>query len=168
MAESPFKQTTLGSNAGSTPTTTLLSEGSSVELRMTQASRIMPLVALPGIFIAPIVVYFMVPAPLNIAIAILVLLLDIAAFGFLWFFMGASFVRADDDGVTISLMGSKRAVLWDDISGFELSDEVRSSHTKYQLKDKNGGMILEFSDFGNKIDGAKMREFITAKITARQ
>ena len=168
MAENPFEKTTLGTNTGSPPITTPLSEGSSVELRWSQASRVMPFVALPSILIAPVIVYFVVPSPLNIAIAILVLLFDIAAFGFLWFAMGASFVRADDDGITIALMGAKRTVTWDEISGLELSDQAESAHTKYQLKGKNGGTIMEFDDFGNKIDGAKMREFIATKLTTNQ
>jgi hypothetical protein len=163
MSGSTFGQ--MMSGTGSTPGVPVASAGSSIELRPLSRALI-PYVAVVSVPIMPVVVYFTMPPSLKIIAAALVLLAELGGFGYLWLALSTQFVRADETGITQSIMGKTSSVRWNEIHSFETSDFwiQGQMRTTFWLKNEKSRTIFDFSDFGNESESVKMREFIAAKL----
>jgi hypothetical protein len=168
MNESPFEKSTLqpqpplmSLSLGSTPAT-----GESVEARYPAVQRIVvPAATLFSAIVAPATVFFIVQPPLNIIIAAVLLMMELATTAFIWFLFSSAFVRADENGITKSQMGQTKTVRWEEIGGVEMQQTTasRPPRTEYVLKDLEGKTLLQFSDFGDRENGERLAEYIAQK-----
>lgn len=176
MPESPFEHTTLRQSAGPYAASGVpanseaISEasGESREVRYPAATRtLVPAATVLSGLVAPLIVYFALPAPLNLVLALVVGLMDLATAAFLWFLFNAAFVRADETGLTKSQLNQITSIGWEEIAGVEIEERAGTPQRTYALKNESGETVFTFGDFGNREDGEKLRHFIAARLEAR-
>ncbi len=161
MFKNPFGPTTI--NAGPTAATGMIGEG--VEVRYSPIARtLVPGVMLLSGIMVPVILYMVLPAPFNETMAAVTALIELLTAATLWAVFNLSFVRADEVGVTRSLMGKKLSVSWAQIAKMEVKESSKSPQSQFKLQDRGGKTLLEFSDLGNRADGAKLRRFIESKL----
>ena len=169
MPENPFEQSTLtGSPTGFNPS------GAGNFLRGVQvcyppAQRVLVpgVLALSGL-IMPVILFFVLQPPINLMAAGITAVAELGTAAFMYLLFNSAVVRADDTGVTRSQLGKAQSVRWEEIGGIEYSEVANSPQTKFILRDATGKVILEFSDFGNKKDGLKLRDFIKVRLENRR
>ena len=167
MFKNPFGPTTVKVSPTSSATSPLVI-GEGVVLRYSPVIRTL----VPGamLFIGimvPAVLYFVLPSPFNITMSVVTAFIELLTAATLWAVFNLAFVRADEVGVTRSLLGKKTSVSWTQVAEMEVKANSKSPQTSFTLLDQNGKMLLEFSDFGNRPDGVKLRRFIEGKLRHR-
>lgn len=161
MFKNPFGPTTVDSGPAVAPG--MIGEG--VEVRYSPIARaLVPGAMLLSGIVVPVILYFVLPSPFNITMSVVTAFIELLTAATLWAVFNLAFVRADEIGVTRSLMGKKSSVSWAQIAKMEVKENPKSPQTHFKLQDRSGKILLEFSDLGNRIDGMKLRRFIEAKL----
>ncbi len=161
MFKYPFGPTTI--NAGPISAPGMIGEG--VEVRYSSIARtLVPGAMLLSGIMVPVILYFVLPSPFNVTMSVVTAVMELLTAAALWAVFNLSFVRADEIGVTRSLMGRKVSVSWGQVAKMEVKESAKSPQTHFKLKDRGGKTLLEFSDLGNRADGVKLHQFIKGKL----
>lgn len=166
MLENPFEQSTLVTDF-SQPGSGNSLHGIQVCYPSAQRKLVPAVLALSGL-IMPVILFFVLQPPINAMAAGITAVSELGAAAFMYLLFNSAVVRADDSGVTRSQLGKAQSVRWEEISSIEYSEVANSPQTKFTLRDAAGKAILEFSDFGNKKDGLKLRDFIKVRLENRR
>jgi hypothetical protein len=161
MFKNPFGPTNV--NPGPAATPAIIGEG--VEVRYSPIARtLVPGVMLLSGIMVPVILYMVLPSPFNITMAVVTAVMELLTAAALWAVFNLSFVRADEIGVTRSLMGRKVSVSWAQVAKMEVKESPKSPQTHFKLLDQSKKTLLEFSDLGNRADGVKLHQFIKDKL----
>lgn len=172
MTENPFEQSTLNAPGGVVPpsaTKAYAMSGPGVMLKPPPMLRVgLPIILMGSGFTSVAAIMFSVKDfPLNLIVSIVMVCCEASVAAFFWFYYNAIFVCADDNGVTKSQWGKATTVPWAQIASIESLD-ITGSNMRYTLKDSTGEVVMEFVDFSDSINGAKLRDFIAARAKAPQ
>lgn len=164
MFKNPFGPTTVQAGPTSAANSPLLI-GDGVLVRYSPVIRtLVPGAMLFSGIVVPVVLYFVLPAPFNITMAVVTAFMELLTAATLWAVFNLAFVRADEVGVTRSLLGKKTSVSWAQVAKMEVKEGKKSPQTMFTLLDQSGKTLMEFSDFGNRPDGVKLRQYIEGKL----
>jgi len=138
--------------------------GNSVEVRYPYASRVLVpgALAISGV-VVPIILFFALESPLNLTMAAITAMMELATAASLYFLFNSSFVRADEMGITKSQSGKSQSVRWGEIADMSKT-QFGKGPTQLEFKDASGKRIFQCSTLGNLRDGEKLMEFIEAKL----
>ena len=166
MPENPFEQSTLVTDESITyllpPSTQRDSEN--VEVRYPFASRVLVpgALALSGVMV-PIILYFALQPPLNLTMAAVTAMMELATAASLYIFFNSSFVRADDVGITKSQFGKSQSVRWEEIADMGMK-QVGNGPMQMEFRNASGKVIFKCSTLGNRVDGEKLWDLIDMKL----
>ena len=141
-----------------------LPSGRGVEVRYPYASRMLVTGAL-GIsgVVVPIILFFALEPPLNLTMAAITAMMELATAASLYFLFNSSFVRADETGITKSQFGKSQSVRWDEIADMSKT-QVGKGPMQLEFKDASGKRIFHCSTLGSLKDGEKFLQFIEFKL----
>lgn len=167
MLKNPFEKPPLPGGTstafGSTP-----ASGHCVQVHSPYASRVLVpgALAVSGV-IVPIILYFALEPPLNLTMASVTAMMELATAVSLYFLFNSSFVRADEMGITKSQFGKSQSVRWNEIATMSKT-QVGQGPTQLEFKDASGKRIFQCSTLGNLAEGQKLLDFIEKKLQQRR
>ena len=169
MNENPFDKTTLSSHSlpGNPPFGSTPASGNVIEVRYPQASRVLvpAALAVSGV-VVPIILYFALQPPLNITMAAVTAMMELATAASLYLLFNSSFVRADNVGITKSQFGKAQSVRWEEIADMSMK-QVGNGPMQMEFRNVSGKVIFKCSTLGNRADGEKLLDLIDHKLQER-